>query len=160
MGKIVSYNSMFLPTFRMFLKIVHGVQLTIIMRVLRFSHRCSGRIPSCGTRKCVTAISDCWHINFYAISESHTFHVSEILEFNNLNLWKCRFSNNGRDLCWESPGSNLGQRIDYSLLDPLVCPNSFRTNISRVKWNIPRPVPPQVHTIHGTHQTVILLEYE
>lgn len=58
-SKIVSYNSMFLPTFRMFLKILHSVQLTIIIRVLRFSHRCGGRIPSSGTRNCVTAVSDC-----------------------------------------------------------------------------------------------------
>jgi hypothetical protein len=38
-GKYVSYHSMFLPTFRMFLKIRYGVQLTTIMRVLRFSYR-------------------------------------------------------------------------------------------------------------------------
>jgi hypothetical protein len=38
-GKNVSYHSMFLSTFCMFLKIRQSAQMTIIMRVLRFSHR-------------------------------------------------------------------------------------------------------------------------
>jgi hypothetical protein len=43
-GKTGSYNCIFLPTFRMFLKILHSVQLTITMRVLRFSRGCGGGI--------------------------------------------------------------------------------------------------------------------
>lgn len=39
-SKNVSYHSMFLPTFRKFLKILHSVQLTITTSALRFSHRC------------------------------------------------------------------------------------------------------------------------
>ena len=58
-SKIVSYNSTFLPTFLTFLKILHSLQLTIIIRVLRFSHQCGGRIPSSGTRNCVIVVSDC-----------------------------------------------------------------------------------------------------